>query len=190
MAEPIISFIPENDEKFRQLLDKYASRISDFRIPFGLIANHWYRGNKKIFSLKGPGLYHPLGGFNNQDKVRFRGAEVTKQLKAETLKKEEVGFAYPLLKRRGDIERSLTSKNDKGAEYFVGRQSMVLGTKVPYAIFHQSDQPRSKMPQRKMIFIDGGPAERSKDALISGRIQAWTNIIEDYAKQVLSGSAS
>lgn len=189
MSDQIISFIPENDAQFQKLLDEVSDKVSDFRIPFGLIANHWYRGNKKIFALKGPGLYSPLGGFNYQDKVRFRGIEVTKRQRAETLKKEEVGFAYPLLKRQGALEKSLSSKSAQGAEYFVGRQSMVLGTKIDYAKYHQSDRPRKKIPQRKMIFIDGGPAEKAQDALISGRIQAWTNIIKDYVAQVVSGSA-
>ena len=190
MADPIISFIPENDDKFRQLLSDASEKISDFRIPFGLIANHWYRGNKKIFSLKGPGLYPPLGGFNYADTVRFRGSIVTKRQKAEELKKEDVGFAYPVLKRLGNLERSLSSKNAQGAEYFVGRNSMILGTNIDYAKYHQSDRPkRTKIPQRKMIFIDGGPAEIAKDALISGRIEAWTNIIKDHVNQVLTGRA-
>ena len=169
MAEEIISFIPENDKEFKALLDKYSDKISDFRIPFGLIVNHWYRGNKKIFSLKGPGLYEDLSP--NYKKY----------------KKKDVRFVYPILKRKGRLEKSLTSKNDTDAEYFVGRNSLVMGTKVPYAKYHQSDEPRKSLPQRKMIFIDGGPAERSKDALISGRLQAWTNIINDYVSQVLDG---
>ena len=189
-AEPIISFITENDEEFKKFLSDASEHISDFRIPFGLIANHWYRGNKKLFTLKSEGLYPPLGGFNYTAKTRFRGANVTRRYKAETLKKEEVGFAYPLLKRRGDLEKSLISKNSKGAEYFVGRQSMVLGTSIEYAKYHQSDKPRKKIPQRKMVFIDGGPAERAKDAIISGRIEAWTNIVADYVAQVLSRDAS
>ena len=189
MADPIISFIPQNDKEFKALLDKVGKQVSDFRVPFGLIANHFYRGNKKIFLLKGPGLYPVLGGFNPGDTVNFRGNTVTKQKKAETLKKEQVGFIYPLLKRRGDIQKSLTSKNDKGAEFFVGRNTLIMGTKVPHAKFHQSDSPRKSLPQRKLVFIDGGPAETSKDALISGRAQAWANIIRDYVAQVISGSA-
>lgn len=189
MADPIVSFIPENDEAFRRQLDDVADKISDFRVPFGLIANHFYKGNRKIFALKSPGLYQDYGGFNHDELVKFRGNLVTRRVKAKILKQEEVGFIYPMLKRRGDLEKSLTNKNDTGAEFFVGRKSLVMGTKVPHAKYHQSDRPRNVMPQRKVVFIDGGPAERSRDALISGRAQAWANIINDYVAQVLSGSA-
>ena len=40
MAEPIISFIPENDIEFAAALKKLGESVSDFRIPFQLIGNH------------------------------------------------------------------------------------------------------------------------------------------------------
>jgi len=172
MAEPIVSFILENDRKIQEKFTELATKVSDLRIPFGLIANNFYQGNKKIFTLKGPGRYEDL-------------ADSTKKQK-----QSEVGFIYPILKRTGRLSRSLTSKNDSGAEFFVGRKSMILGTKVPYLIYHQSDKPRKKIPQRKALFIDGGGEEVARDAIISGRLQAWTNIVDDYIAQVLSGSAS
>lgn len=170
-TEPIISFIAENDEEIRKLFDDAKDKVSDLRIPFGLIANNWYQGNKKIFSLKGPGLYTDLSaGYKIQ-------------------KKRAVGFYYPILKRTGALERSLISKNDSKAVSFVGRQELVLGTSVDYGIYHQSDEPRAKIPQRKFIFIDGGANEVAKDAIIAGRVENWTNIMSDYIRQVLSGDA-
>jgi phage gpG-like protein len=178
VSDPIISFVTENDKEFTKAIDKAAEQVSDLRIPFGLIANHFYKGNKKIFSLKGPGLYEDLS--DNYKKV----------------KKRDVGFEYPILKRKGRLAKSLSSKNDTLAEFFVGRQTLIMGTKDPVAKFHQSDRPRKKkedgtdlLPQRKVVFIDGGPAETAKDALISGRVEAWVNIISDYVKQVLTGDA-
>ena len=183
MAEPIVSFIVENDEAFANGLKRLAATTSDFRIPFGLIGNHWYRGNKKIFALKSAGLYPGYGGFNYNEKVMYRGQLVTKRKKAEEEKKRKFGFIFPMLKREGRLEKSLM-KGGSGAEYFVGRQELIMGTNVEYAKFHQSDQPRATLPQRKMIFIDGGPAEKAKDALISGRREAWLNIINDYIFQI------
>ena len=49
MAERIVSFIIENDVEFQRALDLLEKNVSDFRIPFNLIANHWRQGNKKIF---------------------------------------------------------------------------------------------------------------------------------------------
>ena len=182
MAEPIISFIPENDEAFRGGLQRLAQATSDFRIPFGLIGKDWYRSNKIIFGLKSAGLYHPLGGFNYNEKV----GDKTKGQIAEERKKKEVGFIYPILKRKGGLAASMLSPTASGAEYFVGRQTLVMGTNVPYGKFHQSDkEPRTKLPQRKFVFISGGPAERSKDSRIAGRRERWLNIMNDYVSQII-----
>jgi hypothetical protein len=189
MADPIVSFITENDDEFKKLLDDVGKDISDFRIPFGLISNHFYRGNRKIFSLRGPGLYPDLGGFKPSEKIKVKGVFITRRAAAKFYKNEEVGFIYPLLKRTGKLEASLSSRNGPNAEHFIGRNSLVMGTKVDYAKYHQSDRPRTRIPQRKMIFIDGGGKEVAKDAIISGRLQAWTNIINDYVVQVLTGRA-
>lgn len=189
MSDAIISFIPENDQEFKALLSKAGEKISDFRIPFNLIAGDWYRGNRKLFTLKSEGLYPPLGGLKPQEKVMYRGQLTTKRERAEVEKSEKFGFIYPLLKATGALEKSITSKSAPGAEFFIGRQTLVMGTRIPYAKYHQSDRPRTKLPQRKMIFIDGGPAEQAKDAQISGRLERWTNIVNDYVKQVLTGRA-
>lgn len=190
MADPIVSFITENDKAFKKLLDKMGENISDFRIPFNLISNHFYKGNRKLFTLKSEGLYPVLGGFNPRDKIIFKGQPTTKQEAAEVTKSEAVGFIFPLLKRRGALAKSLSGRNAPGAEHFIGRQSLIMGTNISYAKFHQSDRTRKKIPQRKMIFIDGGPAERSRSAIISGRLEAWTNIVSDYVAQVISGEAN
>lgn len=192
MAEPIISFIPENDKEFARALEKLGESVNDFRIPFQLIGNHWYKGNRKIFNLKSGGLYPPLGGFNHSEKVQFRGKEISRRERAEILKRESAGFIFPILRGKTQrLEKSLTSKTSSGAVFFAGRQTMVMGTSVDYAKFHQSDQqPRKVLPQRKVVFIDGGPAEIAKDAIISGRIEAWVNIVEDYVAQVITGDAT
>ena len=89
-----------------------------------------------------------------------------------------------MMHRTGPLKTSLLSKTASGAVNFVGRQSMVMGTDIDYAKYHQSDDPRKKIPQRKIIFIDGGPAEKAKDAKISGRREAWLNIINTYIQDI------
>lgn len=190
MADPIISFIPENDKAFKDALEKLGEQVDDFRIPFQLIGNHWYKGNRKLFALKSAGLYPDYGGFKPNDKVRLKGRLVTKRVAAKFQKQREVGFIYPMMKRHGRLESSLISKGGADAEFFAGRQTMVMGTNVEYAKYHQSDRARTVLPQRKVVFIDGGPAEVAKDALISGRVEAWTNIVTDYVNQVIGGSAN
>lgn len=191
MAEDkIISFIPANDLEFQTTLTRIGEKISDFRKPFNLISNHWYRGNRKIFALKSSGLYPGYGGFNPTEKITFRGQPTTRREAAEVTKSEKWGFIFPMLRRSGVLEKSISNKNAAFAEFFVGRQELVMGTNVSYAKFHQSDRPRKVIPQRKIIFIDGGPGEIAKDALINGRSEVWGDILNTYAADVLSGDAS
>lgn len=188
MADAIISFIPENDEAFKRGLKRLAQATDDFRIPFGLIGRHWYRGNKKIFGLASRGLYPGFGGFKPSEKIQFKGQPTTRREAAEVTKSEEVGFIFPLLKRSGALEASLSSRSAKGAVFFAGKHDLLMGTKIGYAIFHQSDKKRFTLPQRKVIFISGGPAEKAKDSVVSGRREAWLNLINDHINQILTGS--
>jgi len=188
VAEPIISFIPENDKAFARGLERMAKATGDFRIPFGLIGRHWYQGNKKIFALKSAGLYQDFGGMNPNEKVRVKGRLVTKRVAAKFKKQKEHGFVYPMLKATGALEASLSSRSGSGAVFFAGRKNLVMGTNISYAKYHQSDKlPRLKLPQRKVVFISGGPAEKAKDSRISGRREAWLNIINDHINQIVTG---
>ena len=156
------SYIVENDEAFQRAIDRLALATNDFRIPFGLIAKEFYRGNKKIFSLKSAGKYPDLSE------------------KYKVAKKREVGFVYPILLKTGRLASSLTNAGDPETVRVITKKGLLLGTDVPYTKFHQSDAARSKIPQRKVVFIDGGPLETSQGAKTSGRRQAWLNIINQY----------
>jgi hypothetical protein len=180
MAEQVTSYIVENDKAFQAALKRLAASTNDFRIPFGLIAKEFYRSNKKIFSLKSAGLYPDYGGFRPNSKVMFKGRLVTRKLKAKFLKKKAVGFVYPMLVRSGKLASSLLNPSDPETVKIITRKSLVLGSDVDYLKYHQSDKPRKVLPQRKAVFIDGGPLESSKGAKISGRRQTWLNIINQY----------
>lgn len=161
------SFIIENDENFRRGLERLERSTDDFRIPFTLISADFFKSNRKIFTLRSKGLYPDL-------------APATK-----VQKQKEVGFVYPILAREGALARSLTSPNASGAVNFIGRKELEMGTSVPHAIFHQSDEPRKVIPQRKVVFIDGGPNETAKDASIAGRSERWANIINDHILKLI-----
>ncbi len=169
------SYIVENDEAFARGLDRLAKTVTDFRIPFGLIAKDFYQGNKRVFSLKSEGRYPPLGGFNHQRTVQYGGLSVSKGELAEERKKRLVGFAYPLLVRKGRLAASLIDPSDPETVKIITSKSLTLGTAVPYAIYHQSDKPRRKIPLRKPVFIDGGPVDNT-----SGRRETWLNILNSY----------
>ena len=180
MAEPVTSFIIANDKEFLSAIDRLSKTTSDFRIPFGLIAKDFYRSNRKIFTLKSAGLYQDLAPASGD-------INTTSNYKAR--KQREVGFTYPILVKEGELAASLVSPQGAGAELFIGRNELIMGTSVDHAKYHQSDEPRTKIPQRKVVFIDGGPAEKARDASIAGRRERWTNIVFDYERQLLTGSA-
>lgn len=176
MAEPVVSFIVENDEDFRRGLKRMAEVSDDFRIPFNLIGNDWYRSNRKIFTLASKGLYQDLAPAKGDSTAG--GITTTSNYKDR--KEQAVGFVYPILARSGRLASSLLDRNDPDAVFLAGRRSLTMGSDVPYLKYHQSDRPRSKIPQRKAVFIDGGPAERARDASISGRRERWLNIMNQY----------
>lgn len=162
MAEAVTSYIVENDEDFKRALDRLSAATNDFRIPFGLISKEFYRSNKKIFQLQSAGKYPDL-------------SEPYKRAK-----KRQVGFVYPILFRTGRLASSLINPSDPETVRVVTKKNLLLGTDVPYTVFHQSDRPRSKLPQRKVVFIDGGPLESSVGASTSGRRETWLNILNQY----------
>lgn len=162
MAESVTSYIIENDKDFNLAIDRLAKVTNDFRIPFGLIAKEFYQGNKKIFNLKSAGKYPDLS-----EKYK-----VTKQ--------RQVGFVYPILVKSGRLASSLVNPGDPETIRNISKTGLELGSEVPYLKFHQSDKPRTKIPLRKAVFIDGGPFETSVGASTSGRRQAWLNILNQY----------
>ena len=183
MADQVTSFILENDAEFQKALDRLFEKVNDARIPFADIARHWRQGNRKIFALRGPGLYTDLQQ-STQDKKSPN--------------------PYPILfGKTGRLASSLTKTSHPDQIVLIGKKALIMGTNTPYAKFHQSDRPRKPappsrdavglsiskdlLPQRKVIFIDGGPAEKAKDAQVGSRLKAWIEIIEDYITQVVEG---
>lgn len=180
-------WIIENERDFKNALDKLGKATSDFRIPFRLISSDFYRSQKKIFQLQSEGLYPPLGGFN-YTAVDDNG--LTRRENAETRKEKLTGHPWApiLFGKTGDLRDSTLSNSHRYSIFFLGRQELQIGTSVPYGKFHQSDKPRTKIPQRKFIVIDGGPNDTAKDSSISGRRDRWIKIINTHIDQLLTGS--
>lgn len=172
----------QNTEAFSKRLDALGTATSDFRIPFLLIASDWYRSNRKLFTLASAGLYQDLAPAKGID----GNPTTTSNYKKSKL--ASVGFVYPILVgRTRKLSNSILGKRNKGSIFTLRRQELFMGSSIEYGKYHQSDGLRSKVPQRKFVFIDGGPADRSKDSAINGRRERWINIIDDHILQLVTG---
>lgn len=169
MAAGFTSYSVDNDKKFRSALREAAKQSDDLRLPFTLIAADFYRSQRAIFQLSGPGQYPDLS------------PEYKKR------KQQRFGRIYPILKAHGYLEAAASVQRGPGNITEVGRQELTLGvddSSVPYAKYHQSDKPRAKMPLRKYLFI--GPESSFATNEQKGRLERWMNILSGYINETLN----
>lgn len=175
------------------VLDKFQGKVSDLRPAFIQIAAEFYKSNRAIFKLKGPGKYPDFAGpkiantWQNPGKPaqRKRNGNMTAYQWTKTQAKwpgvNEKG--YPLLKASGLLEKSITRDNDPNSIKIITKMSLTIGTAVEYGIYHQSDEPRRKIPLRKFLFID--PTTTFDDPKLSRRSEAWTKLLQNYIERLI-----
>ena len=176
------SYSVDNDRKFRTKLSEVLEKSGTLRTPFNLIRNDFYKSEKAIFRLKGPGEYPDFGGFRPFKFVKYHGASMTVMQRSRLKKEEKYGFAYPLLKATGKLEASVTSPSAEGSLNDIKDTYMIIGSTIPYFKYHQSDlQPRKRVPLRKLLFIG---AEGNVQAVgdIPGRLTRWLGYLDQYYK--------
>lgn len=172
----VISYSIENDALFKASLDDAFSKIDNLKLPFKLISMDFYKSQQAIFMLQSPGQYPDFGGL----KPTARSTEKAKQAKYK-----KVGFVYPLLVGKTKrLKDSTTSPNHSDSINIIGEKVLVIGTRTPYGVYHQSDSPRKKMPLRKFLFI-GPEASRYATSEQMGRLERWVKIIKDYVDSKL-----
>lgn len=174
MAEQFTSYSLQNDAAFKAGLTRALAEVSDLRIPFGLILKDFYKSQAAIFKLQSAGQYPDFKGTRGEDGLT----------PYQRAKKKKYGFDYPLLKASGALEKSTTTPSSKGSIAQISPLSMAFGTSIPYAIYHQSDAPRSKIPLRKFLFI-GPEAGRFATSEQKGRLQRWLNILNDHVLKTI-----
>ena len=160
------SYEIDNDKKFQNALKRAKAVTDDLTIPLTLIAKDFYKSQKAIFMLKGPGQYPDL-------------KESTKE------QKQKAGFSvYPILMRTGRLGESTTNPAHPDAiNQIINKRTLIIGSKVPYGIFHQSDAPRTKIPLRKFLFI--GPESSFANDEQQGRVGRWLNIMNSFVLKKL-----
>lgn len=200
MAEAFTSYKVDNDRSFRNALQRASEVTSDLRVPFALILSDFYRSEKAIFSLKGPGQYPPFkNSASNAEKFTKAGRRKKNAYQHvyeqgflspyQKAKIKAVGFDYPLLVRTGSLAASLLSANARGAIAIIAPTELTIGTTIPYGIYHQSDAPRKKIPLRKFLFI-GPEASQFATSDQQGRPERWMNILNDYTLKKMKQSGA
>lgn len=157
----------DKDSTFQKKLEAVYAATGDLTEPLKLIASSWFRGNKSIFVLKSPGRYKDL----------------TDPYKK--IKKSKWGFVYPIMKASGRLAESITNEDSDESIYRIeNKKTLVLGTRVPYGIYHQSDLPRTKMPYRPFLLV--GVEQIAPHDIRQNRVKNWIKILDFYFQQKMN----
>jgi phage gpG-like protein len=176
------------------VINKFKDQVSDLRPPLLQIAREFYRSNRFIFKLQGPGKYTDFVGEKiantwrdpGRPDIRTRNGNFTPYQWAK-VKKAWPGVnsrGYPLLRASGRLERSITQDGSPDAIKILTKQSLIIGTSVEYGIHHQFGAPKANVPMRKFLFIDASTTE-STDPNLSRRSVAWTKALETYIERII-----
>jgi phage gpG-like protein len=169
----MVNFEVDPQKKLSQILRDASKQVQDLTLPLNLIAQQWFKSNNAIFALKGPGKYTPFQGRKDKDgKTRYQKQKIA-----------DHGFDYPLLLAGGRLMRSITDPKDTSSvNQIINKNSLVVGTSVEYAIYHQSKAARSVIPRRPMILFGN---EQVAPGSLNIRISQWQKILYDYVGDVL-----
>lgn len=116
---------------------RFSEGVTDYRPIWPVIADDFYAQEKDQFRTEGA-----------------EGGERWEELSPEYAAWKEASYpGKPILQRTGDLVGSLTSASDPNAVKVEERKTLTLGSKVPYAIYHQSPKPRTVLPRRPEIML-------------------------------------
>ena len=167
-----INYAFDPDSAFQKKLERVFRATGDLTIPLTLMAESWFKGNQSIFNLKSKGRYEDLSD------------------KYKKSKEKAVGFVYPILMRTGRLADSITDSDAaESINMIVNKNTLVLGTRTPYAIYHQSqsDGPsgsgRTKMPYRPFLFV--GVEQIAPNDIQNNRLKTWMKTLDNYFQQVM-----
>lgn len=149
------------DKDFIAQMKKAREAALDLSVPFRLIQQSWFKGNRAIFDVKqGPGKYPDLKKSTKKQKLR------------------QFGSIYPVLRATGFLERTMIKPGDQAN--FIGKSYMTVGTSVPYAHFLQDGT--KKMVARPPVLL--GP-EQVAPKEINTRKQKWIEMITEFITESL-----
>lgn len=162
-----IQFAFDPNSELQKKMDEIYKATGDLTIPLKLIAREWFKGNKSMFALRGPGRF----------------ADLSKKYKKKKLR--EYGFVYPILMASGRLMASITDPpGDESINRIeADKATLTLGTKVPYGVYHQSNLPRTIMPYRPFLLV--GVEQIAPQDIKNNRVKAWMTTLDTYFQQVM-----
>ena len=116
---------------------RFSEGLTDYRPIWPIIEDDFYAQEQDQFKTEGA-----------------EGGEQWQELSEDYAGWKEAHFpGKPILERTSDLVRSLTQPNDPNGVRIEARKTLTLGSKIPYAIYHQSIAPRKKLPRRPEIML-------------------------------------
>lgn len=178
-----------NDEKVKAALIRAAMVSSDLRTPFAQIARDFQKSRKAIFALQSAGQYPDLSTRPFMAWWEPKNSTLHRLFTGgyKEYKEAKWGFAYPILLASGRLERSVTDPQHPENITRIDKFSLEMGTSTPYAVYHQSDAARKKIPLRKFLFV-GPESLKYADKKISGFPERCLNTLNSYVIRKLGGS--
>lgn len=131
-----------NDQEVQLLelqFNDWIDKTEDLTPVFKELDREYALEIQKQFNTEGSYSGHPWPGLSKS----------TRKARARM----NYGESGPILVRTGDLKNSLTRRDDVNAIRVVTPRMWQYGTKIPYAIFHQSTSPRRRLPRRPMLFV-------------------------------------
>lgn len=175
-----VSYSLVNDRLFQVSIDKAFVEVKNLKQPFTAIAKDFYKSQRAIFELTTSGKYPDFKGEKKNGLTKYQSYKISKNYQGVN------GSGYPLLKATGKLERSVTDPSSSFAILEIEKTFLKIGTSVPYANYHQQDNPdlgNRKMPTRKFLFI--GPESKFANDDQRGRLDRWTKTINSYVLKVM-----
>lgn len=188
----MVEFKVESEE-LRKAMESAVKQIGDLRPALIQIGREFYKANRAIFKLKSAGKYVDFTGpkisqlWKNPGRpdARTRNGNYTAY---QWAKEKATGLrrGYPLLKFTGRLERSITDPTSADSVQVLTKKSIVLGSRVPYGIFHQ--EGTKVLPMRQFLFVDPSTTVWADSQIFSRRNKAWLEAIDTYVRRVVTNA--
>ena len=134
-----IRFTIEGVPELSRILALTHKKVSNFKEPLFRSSQLILRDVERNFETEGGlvGGWKPLTESTIKDRIR-----------------QGYGGAHPILQRTGSLRRSFYS--------FVDSKRAIITSKSPYFVYHQSRQPRKRLPRRAMLVL----TERTRQNIV------------------------